>query len=110
MHKIPGPGLPESVYEKCFIKEPSLKGIHYKCRLWLPRRIKGFEPGAELRPAVLIEAAICAELKAQEGLVPIYEAVLLSSMQMSEKLCFRVLCLSAPGSAPAHLSLSRHDI
>jgi GxxExxY protein len=36
VHKYLGPGLLESVYEKCFIKELSIKGIEYKTQLWLP--------------------------------------------------------------------------
>jgi GxxExxY protein len=38
-----------------------------------------------LRLDVLIEDVICVELKAQEGLLPIHDAVLLSYMQMLNK-------------------------
>jgi len=40
---------------------------------------------ADLRLDVLVEDALCVELKAQEGLLPIHEAVLLSYMSMLNK-------------------------
>ena len=39
----------------------------------------------ELRLDVLVEDILCVELKAQEGILPIHDAVLLSYMQMLEK-------------------------
>ncbi len=39
----------------------------------------------ELRLDLLIENIICVELKAQEGFLPIHDAILLSYMQMLQK-------------------------
>jgi GxxExxY protein len=85
VHKFLGPGLLESVYEKCFLKELSIRGIKYQNQLWVPISYKGIELDTELRLDVLIEDVICVELKAQEGLLPIHDAVLLSYMQMLNK-------------------------
>ena len=46
---------------------------------------KGLELDTELRLDILIEDILCVELKAQEGLLPIHDAVLLSYMQMLQK-------------------------
>jgi len=46
---------------------------------------KGVELDTELRLDVLVEEILCVELKAQEGLLPIHDAVLLSYMQMLQK-------------------------
>ena len=75
----------ESVYEKCFLKELFLKGIAYKTQVWVPLHYKGLELDTELRLDVLVEEVLCVELKAQEGLLPIHDAVLLSYMQMLQK-------------------------
>jgi GxxExxY protein len=83
VHKFLGPGLLESVYEKCFLKELSIRGIKYQNQLWVPISYKGIELDTELRLDVLIEDVICVELKAQEGLLPIHDAVLLSYMQIN---------------------------
>lgn len=85
VHKHLGPGLLESVYEKCFVKELDLKGIKYQKQLWVPLNYKGLELDTELRLDVLVEDILCVELKAQEGILPVHEATLLSYMQMLEK-------------------------
>ena len=46
---------------------------------------RGLELDAELRLDVLVEDLICVELKAQEGLLPVHDAVLLSYMEMLQK-------------------------
>ncbi len=85
VHKHLGPGLLESVYEKCFLKELTLQGIAYKNQIWVPLQYKGLELNTELRLDVLVEEILCVELKAQEGLLPIHDAILLSYMQMLQK-------------------------
>ena len=85
VHKLIGPGLLESVYEKCFLKELQLRSIAYKNQVWTPLEYKGLQLETELRLDVLVEDVLCVELKAQEGLLPIHEAVLLSYMQMLQK-------------------------
>ena len=85
VHKHLGPGLLESIYEKCFLRELALRGIVYRNQIWVPLQYKGLELDTELRLDVLIEDILCVELKAQEGLLPIHDAVLLSYMQMLQK-------------------------
>jgi GxxExxY protein len=85
VHKILGPGLLESVYEKCFLRELTLRGIGYKNQISVPLDYKGENVGADLRLDVLVEDVLCVELKAQEGILPIHEAIMLSYMQMLEK-------------------------
>ena len=85
VHKHLGPGLLESVCEKCFLKELQLRGIAFKNQIWIPLQYKGLELDTELRLDVLVEDILCVELKAQEGFLPIHDAVLLSYMQMLGK-------------------------
>jgi len=85
VHKTLGPGLLESVYEKCFLKELAIQKIENKNQMWVPIEYKGLQLNAELRLDVLVEDILCIELKAQEGFLPIHEAILLSYMQMLQK-------------------------
>ncbi len=85
VHKQIGPGLLESVYEKCFLRELELQGIKYKNQVWVPVMYKGLKLETELRLDVVVENILCVELKAQEYFIPIHEATLLSYMQMLEK-------------------------
>ena len=57
------------------IQKPSMALLEYK----------GLELETELRLDVLVEDILCVELKAQEGLLPIHDAFLLSYMQMLQK-------------------------
>jgi len=85
VHKYLGPGLLESVYEKCFLRELALREILFRNQLWVPIQYKGLELDTQLRLDVLIEDLLCVELKAQEGFLPIHDAILLSYMQMLQK-------------------------
>ena len=85
VHKHLGPGLLESVYEKCFLRELSIRGIEYRNQIWVPLQYKGLLLDTELRLDVLVEDLLGVELKAQEGLLPVHEAILLSYLQMLQK-------------------------
>lgn len=85
VHKILGPGLLESVYEKCFMRELKLQGIQFQKQLRVPISYKGLEVNNELRLDLLIEDILCVELKAQEGILPIHTAILLSYMSLLQK-------------------------
>ena len=85
VHKQLGPGLLESVYEKCFLRELNLRGISSVGQICVPLNYKGLPLDTELRLDVLVEDVLCVELKAQDGLLPIHDAVLLSYMQMLQK-------------------------
>jgi GxxExxY protein len=85
VHKQVGPGLIESVYEKCFVKELTLKGLQFRKQLCVPLVYKGFQLETELRLDVMVEDILCVELKAIEGLLPIHDAQLLTYMRMLQK-------------------------
>jgi GxxExxY protein len=51
VHRQLGPGLLESVYEKCFLKELELRGIECKKQVCAPISYKGLELETELRRA-----------------------------------------------------------
>lgn len=85
VHRQLGPGLLESLYEKCFTRELNLKGLDYITQQRIPISYKGISLEAELRYDVLIENILIAELKACDGILPIHEAVLLTYMKLLEK-------------------------
>ena len=84
VHKQLGPGLLESVYEKCFIRELELKGLNYVSQRIIPINYKGIQLDGELRFDVLVENLIVTELKAMEGILPVHEAIVLTYMRMLE--------------------------
>jgi len=85
VHKHLGPGLLESVYEKCFIRELQFRGLNYVSQRNVPLNYKGLQLDADLRFDVLVEDLIVTELKAIEGVSPVHEAIVLTYMRMLEK-------------------------
>lgn len=85
VHKHLGPGLLESFYEKCFLRELNVRGVANKSQVWVPVEYKGLVLDTELRLDVVVEDMLCVELKAQDCLLPIHDAVLHSYMQILQK-------------------------
>src|SRR6185312_146079 len=85
VHKYLGPGLLESVYEKCFIHELGLKGLNCHSQQKIPISYKNITLDAELRFDVIVENVIIVELKSMDGILPIHEAVLLTYLKMLGK-------------------------
>jgi GxxExxY protein len=85
VHKVLGPGLLESIYEKCFAEELNAAGLFYQKQLHVPINYKGKWLDADLRLDFLVEDIVVVELKAVEALHPVYEAQLLTYMQLLQK-------------------------
>jgi GxxExxY protein len=85
VHRQLGPGLLESIYEKCFVRELELQDLKFQRQLWVPLEYKGVKIGSELRLDVLVEDVLCVELKSNDGFAPIHDSVLLSYMKMLQK-------------------------
>lgn len=82
VHKYIGPGLLESVYHKCLLKELMERKIQFQSELCVPIDYKGLEVSAELRCDFLIEKALVIEIKAVESIIPIHEAQLFTYMKL----------------------------
>lgn len=85
VHKNLGPGLLESVYEKCLVYELRLIGLQCMSQQKVPLEYKEIKVEAELRYDILVENLIIVELKSTELIIPVYEAVLLTYMRMLAK-------------------------
>ena len=85
VHKILGPGLLESTYEKCFLREMEMRNLSFRQQLRIPIEYKGFYLDSDLRCDVLVEDLVLVELKSIEGFLPIHDAILLTYMKMLQK-------------------------
>ncbi len=85
VHKQLGPGLLESVYEKCLKYELKLQGYNVKQQVIVPVSYKGLEMDTELRLDLLVDDLVIVELKAIEKVLPVHEAQLLTYMKLLEK-------------------------
>lgn len=85
IHKTIGPGLLESVYEKCFAFELQSRGIAFVQQQQVPIKYEDLEIVDGLRLDLLVDDTIVIELKAQEKYHPVWEAQLLSYLKLTNK-------------------------
>lgn len=85
VHKEMGPGLLESVYEYCLIKELELRGVFVQNQVVVPLIYKGFNLNKDYRIDILVEREIILELKAVEVLLPVHEAQIISHLKLTDK-------------------------
>ncbi|MBT3300717.1 MAG: GxxExxY protein [Candidatus Marinimicrobia bacterium] len=83
VHKALGPGLLESAYEKCLMKEFELSNISFKSQIELPLEYKGIRVDAGYRIDLIVKEKVIIELKAVESLIPVHEAQLLTYMKLT---------------------------
>jgi GxxExxY protein len=85
VHREMGPGLLESVYQKCLVRELRLRNIDCQPQARLPIVYKGeIIDNDDLVMDIYFPGRLVVELKAVEKLLPIHEAQLLTYLRLSE--------------------------
>ncbi len=82
VHRLKGPGLIKSIYEKCLMRELSLQNFRAVNQRVVKIEYKGFEFEEPLRFDVLVEECLLLELKSVREVLPIHKAQLLSYMKL----------------------------
>jgi GxxExxY protein len=85
VHKNLGPGLLESTYETCLLKEFELRGIKAINQIKLPIEYKGFTLDQDYRIDILVENEFILELKSVETILPIHKAQLITYLKLANK-------------------------
>jgi GxxExxY protein len=85
IHKELGPGLLESIYEKCLTHLLKEKGLKLIMQQKVPLIFRGLYFDCDLRFDLLVENCIIVEIKAVDGLLPIHEAQLLTYLKLLSK-------------------------
>jgi len=80
-----GPGLLESIYQKCMVEELRYRNLSFQSQLKIPIKYKNIEMDCDLRLDILVEDLIIVELKAVESLLPLFSAQLLTYMKLLKK-------------------------
>ena len=83
VHKVLGPGLLESAYEKCLCHELKLRGLSFDNQKPLPLVFKGEKLDCGYRLDIVVDNAIILELKSCEKIEPIHKAQLLTYLKIS---------------------------
>ena len=85
VHKIMGPGLLESIYEQCLMKEFELRNVEANNQVPVSLIYKTYELSKELKIDILVENEIILELKSSEIMHPVYEAQIISYLKLTNK-------------------------
>lgn len=96
IHRFLGPGLLESVYEKCFCYELTKRNIPFVKQKSIELIYDSLIIDEGLKIDILIDELIIIELKAQEIYHPVWEAQLLSYLKLTQKRLGYILNFHVP--------------
>jgi GxxExxY protein len=82
VHKIMGRGLLESLYHQCMREELTHRKINFNTELKIPVNYKGKELNTDFRCDLYVENCLIVELKATNDYHPVFEAQLLTYMNL----------------------------
>jgi GxxExxY protein len=82
VHRLKGPGLIESIYERCLLRELELRNFNAVNQRIVTIEYKGFFFEEPLRLDVIVEDCLILELKSVQEVLPIHKAQLLSYMKL----------------------------
>jgi GxxExxY protein len=82
VHKHLGPGLLESIYQKCLALELLERGINFQQEVEIPISYKGHLVQGHLKCDFFIENLLVIELKAVSEILPIHHAQLINYMNL----------------------------
>ena len=84
VHRVLGPGLLESIYEKALCIELDTRGLKYARQLEVPAYYKGRLLGTYYVD-LLVEDLVVVEVKSVTAIVPVFEAQLITYMRLTKK-------------------------
>jgi GxxExxY protein len=97
VHREMGPGLLESVYQKCMELELKLRGLECLAQARIPLVYKGIPLEAdELKMDLFFPDKLVVELKAVERLLPVHEAQLITYLRLSKTRVGLLLNFNVP--------------
>ncbi len=85
VHREMGPGLLESIYERCLIHVLRKSGLNVESQQKVPVKFQGLYLDCDLRFDLLIEDSIIVEIKAVDHILPIFEAQMLTYLKLLKK-------------------------
>ena len=85
VHSALGPGLLESAYEMCLVRELRKRGLRVESQVPIAVRYEGETLDVGYRADLLVEGIVLVELKSVEAILPIHKAQLLSYLRLSSR-------------------------
>lgn len=83
LHKSPGPGLLETVYEVLFARLLEKRGLHVERQVPVPIEFEGETFSEGFRADLIVERKVIIELKSVEKLLPVHKKQLLTYLRLT---------------------------
>ena len=83
VHRTIGPGLLESVYQRCLCHEFEIRGISHQCEVPLSLGYKGLRLDDAYRIDVVVRRCVALELKAVTQVLPVHRAQILTYLRLA---------------------------
>lgn len=83
VHRVLGPGLLESTYQRCLAHELQMNEVSFTMECPVPVQYKGVRLDCGYRIDLLVEDSLLLELKAVDQISGIHKAQLLTYMKLS---------------------------
>jgi len=96
VHRLMGPGLLESIYQRSMEEELRLRGCQFEPQARLPLIYKGVALDDDLVMDLFFPGRLVFELKAVEKLLPVHEAQLLTYLKLSKTHVGLVINFNVP--------------
>lgn len=96
IHKALGPGLLESIYERCFCYELMKRNIPYEKQKTVRLKYDELVIDEGLRIDILVDKLVVVELKAQEYYHPVWAAQVLSYLKLNNNRLGFILNFNVP--------------
>lgn len=85
VHTTLGPGLLESIYETCLCHELTKRGLPHRRQVVVPILYDGILFDEGLRLDILVDDIVICEVKAADGMHPIFMAQALTQLKLTGK-------------------------
>jgi GxxExxY protein len=82
VHRVLGPGLPESAYLECLCRELNVRDVPFRREVSLPVVYKGLRLDCGCRVDLVAADLVALEAKSVEQVLPIHEAQLLTYLRL----------------------------
>jgi GxxExxY protein len=83
VHRALGPGLLESIYQICLVRELQLRKVDFVEQIEVPVSYKGVQLDCGYRIDLVVGNRIVVELKSVQDILPVHEAQLLTYMRLT---------------------------
>jgi GxxExxY protein len=84
VHSTLGPGLLESVYEKCLLYELTNRGLDVDRQVQVPLTYKDLDLACGFRLDLLVNSHVVVEIKAIDAVLPVHKAQLLTYLKITK--------------------------